>query len=297
MTSSSPTERNTEMVNPRVIIVTGANRGIGRAICDKILSRPNVGPIKLFATSRKGDDLAIKAQSPDQKVLYPKLDISVQDSIRDFGAEVQKLHGPVSVLVNNAGVNLDQPAKSYGPENAKKTLDINYRGTLQMCQTFLPQLSDGGRIVNLSSIASSINIYSPEIQQRLRSATTFEELEQIAQEFEHSVRTSTEASSGFHSTQRSYNVSKALLRAATRILASQSPRHLINCCCPGWIDTDMGGLMSSRGTRPPKTAEEGARIPVRLALDDIGGVTGEHWANDSVRSREEGKVMKDWEES
>ncbi|GIZ45323.1 hypothetical protein CKM354_000849600 [Cercospora kikuchii] len=285
------------MVNPRVVIVTGANRGIGRAVCDKILSKPNVGPIKLFATSRKGDDLAIKAQSPDQKILYPKLDISVQDSIRDFGVEVQKLHGPVSVLVNNAGVNLDQPAKSYGPENAKKTLDINYRGTLQMCQTFLPQLSDGGRIVNLSSIASSINTYSPEIQQRLRSATTFEELEQIAQEFEHSVRTSTEASSGFHSTQRSYNVSKALLRAATRILASQNPQQLINCCCPGWIDTDMGGLISSRGTRPPKTAEEGARIPVRLALDDIGGVTGEHWANDSVRSREEGKVMKDWEES
>ena len=54
----------------------------------------------------------------------------------------------------------------------------------------------------------------------------------------------------------------------------------------------MGGLVSRRGTRPPKSPEEGARIPVRLALDDIGGVTGEHWANDSVRSRDEGKVQK-----
>ncbi|KAI5362480.1 putative short-chain dehydrogenase/reductase SDR, NAD(P)-binding domain superfamily [Septoria linicola] len=291
------------MVNPRVIVVTGANRGIGRAICESILARPNVGPVKLVATSRKGDDLSLKTHNADQKVLYQKLDISQRDSIRAFSAEVDK-HGPVSVLVNNAGVNLDQPASQYGPENAKKTLDINYRGTLEMCQTFLPKLSKTGRIVSLSSVASSINIYSPEIQQRLRSATTFEELEQLAQEFETSVRTSTEECSGFCSTQRSYNVSKALLRSATRILSKQAQTSstsssassdiLINCCCPGWIDTDMGGLISSRGTRPPKTPEEGARIPVRLALDDLQGVTGEHWANDSVRSREEGKVMQDW---
>ncbi|KAL9531796.1 Carbonyl reductase [NADPH] 3 [Sphaerulina musiva] len=300
MTPSAPTSaHNADMLHPRAIIVTGANRGIGRAICETILARPDVGPLQLFATSRKGEDLALKTQHGNQKVLYAQLDISKSDSIRAFGAEVKKQVPEVSVLVNNAGVNLDFE-QQYNLEHAKKTIDINFRGTIEMCQTFLPQLSNTGRIVSLSSVASNINIYNEEIQNRFRSAATIADLEQIAQDFENSVRTSTESAAGFGGPQRSYNVSKALLRAATRILSHQHRTEypdshvLINCCCPGWIDTDMGGLVSRRGTRPPKTAEEGARIPVRLALDHLGGVTGEYLANESVRSRDDGAVQR-WE--
>lgn len=57
----------------------------------------------------------------------------------------------------------------------------------QMCQTFLPQLSNTGRIVSLSSVASNINIYNEEIQNRFRSAATIADLEQIAQDFEVSI--------------------------------------------------------------------------------------------------------------
>lgn len=54
----------------------------------------------------------------------------------------------------------------------------------------------------------------------------------------------------------------------------------------------MGSSISSR-TRPPKTVKEGARIPVRLALDDdFGQVSGAYFANDSVRSKELGKVQE-----
>ena len=53
----------------------------------------------------------------------------------------------------------------------------------------------------------------------------------------------------------------------------------------------MGALVGSGRTKAPKTADEGAQIVNRLAFDDLGGVTGEHWANDSVRSRELGKVQ------
>ena len=50
----------------------------------------------------------------------------------------------------------------------------------------------------------------------------------------------------------------------------------------------MGSLIG----RPPKTPAEGAKIPVRLAFDDIQGVSGKYWANASVRSREEGEVQE-----
>ena len=46
------------------------------------------------------------------------------------------------------------------------------------------------------------------------------------------------------------------------------------------------------GNKPPKTPEQGARIPVHLAFDEIDDVTGRYWANDSIRGKEEGKVQE-----
>jgi carbonyl reductase 1 len=52
-------------------------------------------------------------------------------------------------------------------------------------------------------------------------------------------------------------------------------------------------MVGSGRTRPPKTAEEGAKIPFRLAFGDIGGVSGKYWANESVRGKGEGEV-REW---
>lgn len=112
------------------IIVTGANRGIGQALCHKILSDPNLtssGPFRLLATSRKGEDLGFQPSTREVKVQYPKLDISDSSSVKALADSCER--GSVRVLVNNAGVNLDN---AYGVENAKKTLQVNYRGTLDV---------------------------------------------------------------------------------------------------------------------------------------------------------------------
>ena len=102
------------------------NRGIGQAICRLILSKPEIPNLRLIATSRKGGDLGFESD----KVLYPKLDISSRDSIKSLADDVDK----VDVLINNAGVNLDA---QYGPETAKQTLDVNYRGTLNVCVQYV----------------------------------------------------------------------------------------------------------------------------------------------------------------
>lgn len=157
----------------------------------------------------------------------------------------------------------------------------------------MPQLSKTGRIVNLSSVASTLKLYDTPIQDRIRNASRISDLDELAQEFEAAVKAKTESDAGFGQGGRAYSFSKALLRAATAILArenretSSGSQVLINSCCPGWVSTDMGKLVG----RPPKKPEEGARIPLRLAFDDLDGVTGEYWANDSVRSRESGKVQ------
>ncbi|KAI7565066.1 hypothetical protein KC317_g6622, partial [Hortaea werneckii] len=257
------------------------NRGIGQAICKLILSRPDVTPLKLFAASRKGEDIGFSSPAdPEREVLYPKLDVSSRESITALADEVER-EGLVDVLINNAGVNLDA---RYGYENARTTLDVNYRGVREMCHAFLPIMAKNGRIVNMSSVGSSLKPYSEAMRQRFRDPkASQQDLDQLAEDFlppvetnpsikktQKSVQLSTENKSGFGPPQRSYSISKSLVNALTALLARENPKLAINCCCPGWIATDMGRLVGSGNLSPPKTPEQGAAIPVRLGFGDIG---------------------------
>ncbi|KAL8736109.1 MAG: hypothetical protein Q9181_002550 [Wetmoreana brouardii] len=104
----------------------------------------NQEPMVLYAASRKGQDLGLKSASAKTQLKYPKLDIADPSSIESFANMVKEEHQKVDVLINNAGVNLDQ---EYSPANVKATIDTNYRGTLNQawsyCQRiinrFLPQ--------------------------------------------------------------------------------------------------------------------------------------------------------------
>ena len=144
-----------------------------------------------------------------------------------------------------------------------------------------------GRIVNLSSTASGLSIYSSGIADRFRSAASggLGDVDELAQEYIASIET---GSGGGWPKGKSYSVSKACINAFTCILARDNGEVTINCCCPGWVDTDMGLQV---GSSPSKTPEEGARIPVHLALGDIGDVTGKYWGNDSISGRGVGKVQ------
>ena len=176
------------------------NRGIGEAIVRK-LAKESRDRFILYATSRKGIDLGLET-APEMQVVYQRLDIADTSSIKNFVNLIQKEHRSVDVLVNNAGVNLDD---NYSLENVKITLDTNVRGTLQvshetvgaaivaklnhnlpqMCRAFIPLLSKNGRIVNVSSTGSSLNQYSTEIQQRFRSAKmTLQDVESMMQEYQ-----------------------------------------------------------------------------------------------------------------
>jgi carbonyl reductase 1 len=247
--------------------------------------------LTLLATSRKGEDLGFSARK-DQELRYRKLDISDPESIASFRRTIHGDKQVVDVIINNAGVNLDD---DFSFANTKKTLDTNYRGTLEMCKAFIPLMREGsnetGRIVNLSSVASSLKTWKPDLAGEMRKISTLDELEGLVQSYLSHVKAGDDAEAGFPS-ERSYSVSKAGINILTSILAKQTPNLTINCCCPGWIDTEMGDLVSTRKVRPPKTPEEGGRIPFKLGFGDVQGVSGRYWANDSVRSKEDGKPQE-----
>lgn len=177
--------------------------------------------------------------------------------------------------------------------NANLTLDTNYRGTLAVCNALLPVMRPKtGRVVNLSSTASSLSLYSPAIADRFGSASSISDIDHLVSEYLSSFENGTLKADGWP-VGKSYSVSKACINAMTKILATDKEKEdkgvLVNCCCPGWVNTEMGKQV---GSSPSKTPEEGARIPVRLALGDLGGVSGRYWGNDSISGKGEGKLQE-----
>ena len=130
-----------------------------------------------------------------------------------------------------------------------------------MCQTFIPLLRAGGRIVNVSSTASSLSNYSDSIKARFQSSEmTLEELDNMMNEYQECANRGTESQNGWPT--HSYSVSKAATNAMTAILAREKQGLIINSCCPGWVATDMGKIIDSAPPKSPGRFKHSRTTPI-----------------------------------
>jgi len=132
------------------VLVTGANRGIGKSIVAELVKR---GAKKVYATAR--DPSAIDTSS--NVVEAHKLDITDHNAITKLASELTD----VDLLINNAGVNkMSAFAASEDISGARDEMEVNYFGTLAMCRAFSPVLKEngGGVIVNMLSILARVNL-------------------------------------------------------------------------------------------------------------------------------------------
>ncbi|RMZ82799.1 hypothetical protein DV738_g1604, partial [Chaetothyriales sp. CBS 135597] len=253
----------------RVVAVTGANKGIGLAIVRHLaLQYPSSafntgGPLLIYLTARN-------EQRGKQAVnSYLPLDVDSQDSIRQLASTLQQRHPEgIDVVINNAGIALD----GFDTDVVKKTLRSNYYGTLAVTQLLLPLIRDGGRVVNVASVRGKLGVqYSDAIRQRFLNAKKTDEVTQLMEDFSAAVATDSYQGNWPGS---AYEVSKAGVIGFTRtIAAATGDRVLINCVCPGYVNTDM---TKGKGIR---TVDQGAQTPVQLAIGDIQGKTGTFWVN------------------
>lgn len=228
-------------------IVTGASRGIGRAVAvllakegaDLVINGTNlalledlaseIADIGRFAVTCLGDasDPAIASQAAEQ-------------ALDRFGR--------IDVLVNNAGINLRSPTLDMALEDWQRVLDVNLNGTLHFCRAALPAMiaQEGGRIVNVSSSA---------------------------------------AKSPHPNAAPAYGASKAAVNYLTMHLAQEMAQHgiRVNAVCPGPVETDMSTQWTPdyRARVSAKVplgrlgkAEEIALTILFLASDNSGFVTG-----------------------
>ena len=132
-------------------LVTGANRGIGRALVEALLER---GATKVYATARRPDALADLITRFGDRVVALRLDVTRPSEVRAAAAQA----GDVRLLVNNAGVVAKFGGELIDPAwiaAARDEFEVNVVGALSLTQAFVPVLAGrgGAAVVNISSVA------------------------------------------------------------------------------------------------------------------------------------------------
>jgi NAD(P)-dependent dehydrogenase (short-subunit alcohol dehydrogenase family) len=218
----------------RIALVSGGNRGIGLAIGRGLA---DLGlTVVLGSRDLQAGERAARSLSAG-RVSAVQLDVTQDSSVRDALATILTAHGALHVLVNNAGVYLDEGVSGLDVdmETVRVTLDTNLVGALRLCQAVAPVMRKQGygRIVNLSS--------------------------------------------GYGETESmddggvlAYKLSKLALNGMTRILAAElrGTGVLVNAMDPGWVRTRMGGRSARR------SPEQGADTALYLANLPDDGPTG-----------------------
>jgi NAD(P)-dependent dehydrogenase (short-subunit alcohol dehydrogenase family) len=136
-----------------VALVTGANRGIGRAFVEALQA---AGARKIYAAARDTASLDETVAADPKRIVPIALDVTDTKAIRRAVAQASD----VTLLVNNAGVaGFAGFIAADSVESARAEMEVNYFGTLDIIRAFAPVLkaNGGGAIINLGSIASHVN--------------------------------------------------------------------------------------------------------------------------------------------
>lgn len=275
------------------ILITGANKGIGRATVAAVLAAKDDTCVLLGARSpERGraarDELVAAHPEWAERLEVLAIDVSDDASVGAAAEAVASRFGrdpaPLFAIVNNAGIGV-------GSADLRAVLNVNTRGPHRVCETFLPLLEPGGRIVNVSSASGPMFVAecSPARQRQLTDpAVRWEDVETIMDTcLTIAAEDGDFAAAGFGSGS-AYGLSKACLNAYTIALARNHPSITINACTPGYIETDLTRpIAKARGKAPRemgmKPPEEGTRAALHLLFGDPGG-SGWYFGSDAQRS-------------
>lgn len=152
----------------RTAFVTGGANGVGIGIVRNLLERG----AKVAIADIRQDSIDAALQSLDNReVMGVQLDVASRDGFKAAADEVEAKFGPVSILVNNAGVNLFQPIEESSYDDWDWLLGVNLHGVINGVQTFVPRMVErvkagqqvGGHVVNTASMAAFLAGGSPGI--------------------------------------------------------------------------------------------------------------------------------------
>lgn len=230
----------------KTAFISGANRGIGFVTSKKLAEKG----IKVILGSRDLDkggeavkELAQLGCNADL-VQYDATDLDAPQKVYDY---INEKYKRLDILINNAGILLTgnlfvTNSSTVSDKDIKETFQTNLFGVITLTQKLLPLIkkSEAGRIVNVSTILSSLTLHSAK-DSPISPAKEF-----------------------------AYNASKTALNAYTIHLANElkNTKIKVNSGHPGWVKTELGG------PNAPIEVEDSYKTSVRLATLDENGPSG-----------------------
>ncbi|MBM6949174.1 3-oxoacyl-[acyl-carrier-protein] reductase [Mordavella massiliensis] len=236
------------MLEGKIAVVTGASRGIGRAIALELASRGAFVVINYNGSKDRAEEVKSQIEAAGGKAQTYQCDVSDFETCQAFIQDVIKEHGRIDILVNNAGITRDGLLMKMSEEDFDRVIETNLKGTFHTIRFASRQMlrQRSGRIINMSSVVGIAG----------------------------------------NPGQANYAASKAgvigLTKAVARELASRG--ITVNAIAPGFIETEMTAVLPD-AVKEASVAqiplghfgkpEDIAKTAAFLASDDAGYITGQ----------------------
>jgi 3-oxoacyl-[acyl-carrier protein] reductase len=239
-----------EKLKGKVAIVTGASKGIGAGVA-KALGAAGASVVVNYSTSREGADRVVaEIAGKGGKAVAVQGNMSSGADVKRLFTEAKKAFGRVDILVNNAGVFHFEPVESVTEAEFHRQFNTNVLGPILTVQESLKYFgSDGGSVINISSVASESPVPNSVV----------------------------------------YSATKSALDSVTRVLAKElgARKIRVNTIAPGGVETEgthRVGIIGSDFEKEmiSKTPlgrfgqpEDIAKVAVFLSSEDAAWITGE----------------------
>lgn len=191
----------------KVVLITGGSSGIGKETVYKF-AKNGYDVIFTYNKSKEMSKTIEKdiKSSYNVNIYFIKCDISLENDVKSLTNFVKDKTNKIDVLVNNAGIAIDNLLEEKTVEEFKKVIDTNLIGTFSVVKYLGNLINDGGSIINISSTNAIDSYYIESID---------------------------------------YDASKIGIISLTHNLAKYyAPKIRVNCICPGWVDTLMNKDLS-----------------------------------------------------
>ncbi|WP_296948163.1 3-oxoacyl-ACP reductase family protein [uncultured Massilia sp.] len=140
--------------NDKIALVTGGSRGIGAAIVRRLAADGATVAFTYASAADRARLLADELEAAGARVLALRADSGDPDAVRGAVAATVEAFGRIDILVNSAGILVHKPLADTTLEDFERITAVNVRALFVATQAVLPHMGDGGRIVNIGSMAA-----------------------------------------------------------------------------------------------------------------------------------------------